>query len=150
LRAGPSGRVLLVGRSSGGLCSRSSRRPLGFAVKAGKRVGERSLLQSSFLTLALPVSTSSLSPSFAILVATFKPTMHGIFNSLLTMAAWHVNPPTSVMIAAAFFMAGTMLGVVAEETRISPYSILAMSSGEFIILAFPMALPGHATAPLSS
>ena len=54
--------------------------------------------------------TSTIIPSFKILVAFLVAMMAGMFNSRETMAAWQVTPPSSVMMAAAFFRAGMNSG----------------------------------------
>ena len=60
----------------------------------------------------------------ALFVAAFPllavPTIHGIPNSLETIAAWHVIPPLFVIMALAFLMAGTQSGAVISVTSISP------------------------------
>jgi len=48
------------------------------------------------------------------------PTIAGSPSSRLTIAAWQVRPPRLVMIAEAFFMAGSQSGSVLSATRISP------------------------------
>ena len=60
-----------------------------------------------FLTVPFPASTSTLSPSLSTFVAIFVPTMQGILSSREMMAAWEVNPPSSVTIAEDFFIAET-------------------------------------------
>ena len=90
-------------------------------------------------------STSTRSLSLSILVANFVPTMHGTCNSLLTTAACDSNPPSSVMIAAAFSIAGINVGFVATETKISPRLKLVTSSSVRRICIFPDATPDDAT-----
>ena len=47
-----------------------------------------------------------LSDELAFILVILVPIIQGIPNSLETIAAWHVTPPSSVTIAAAFFIAG--------------------------------------------
>ena len=74
--------------------------------------------------MPLRASTVTSIPVFKTSVALcerdFVPTTHGIPNSLDTMDAWQVIPPASVIIATAFFMAGTKSGDVIEVTKMSP------------------------------
>ena len=65
-------------------------------------------------------SIVTLSPSRNSFVALRAPTTATIPNSLLTIAAWHVRPPRSVIIADAFFINGTQSGSVIDVTRTSP------------------------------
>ena len=59
-------------------------------------------------------------PSFRISVALPVPTTQGVPSSLEMIAAWQVIPPSSVTMAAALLMAGTMSGMVICVTRTSP------------------------------
>jgi len=89
------------------------------------------------------------SSSFNIFVASLVPTTQGVPSSLEIIAAWQVSPPSSVMIAAAFFIAGTMSGVVIFVTKISPSIILPISSISVIIFTFPASVPGDAPIPFN-
>ena len=60
------------------------------------------------------------------LAAIFVPIMQGFFNSLATIAAWQVIPPSSVTIAAALFIAGKKSGSVIDEIITSPLSTLSI------------------------
>ena len=65
-------------------------------------------------SFAIPSYTTPLRAStvypwlvFINLVAFSAPTMQGMPNSRLTIAAWQVTPPLSVTIAPAIFIKGT-------------------------------------------
>ncbi len=70
--------------------------------------------------------------------------MHGTPNSLETIAACEVIPPSSVIIAADFSIATTKSGLVIFVTRTSPFSILFISFGSRITFTIPVATPGEA------
>ena len=74
-------------------------------------------------TIPFWASTSTKSPSFRTLVAILVPMIQGILSSRETMAAWQVMPPTLVTIAEAFLIAGIKSGLVASDTKISPFLI---------------------------
>ena len=88
-------------------------------------------------------------PSFSVVVAFPVPTMQGTPSSLLTIAAWLVIPPVSVMMAEAFFMPGTKSGVVISVTSTSPRSMFLISLADFSIMTLPMPTPGEAPRPFS-
>ena len=95
-------------------------------------------------------STSTKSPSLKTLVATKVFTTQGLPNSLETIAAWQVMPPTSVTTATDFFIAVTKSTDVEGTTNTSPSFILDNSEMLLITLALPLALPGEAPKPQSS
>jgi len=101
------------------------------------------------LTIPLLASTSTRSPFFNALVAIFVPIMQGFFNSLATIAAWQVMPPSLVIMAADFFIAGRYSGLVNCETKMSPSWTLDKSSFDVIIFTLPFARPLWAMLPLN-
>jgi hypothetical protein len=66
------------------------------------------------------------------------------------MAAWHVMPPSSVTMPAAWAIAGTMSGVVIVVTRISPGLSRSISCEVRRSRAVPPAMPGLAPKPRTS
>jgi len=100
------------------------------------------LLVFLFKILILPflILISILSPFFRAWVAIFVPTIHGIFNSLETIAAWHNIPPKSVITALAFIIAGKKLASVSSVTKMSPFLIFEKLFSLKITLAIPVML----------
>ena len=92
---------------------------------------------SKILTTPLSASTSTKSPSRRTCVANFVPMMQGLPSSRDTIAAWHVIPPSSVMMPPAFCMAGMKSGVVMVETIISPFELPESVLFRIIILTMP-------------
>jgi len=82
-------------------------------------------------------------------VALLAPTMQGMPSSLATMAAWQVMPPSSVMIAPALVIMGTMSGVVIWVTKISPSLIRSRLVPSLNNLTLPLAIPGLAPSPFT-
>ena len=98
----------------------------------------------------MSASISTTSQFFKILLAFLVPRIQGIPSSLETIAAWLVSHHSSVIIAAARYMAGNISGLVIDETRISPFCILCTSCIFNIILTLPIAFHLDATVPDSA
>ncbi len=94
----------------------------------------------------LPSTVTSMF-SLIALVPSPVPTTHGIPSSREMIAAWQVTPPSSVTIALALFIAGTISGVVIVVTIMSPSSILSSSWIFLIIFTVPEPVPGLAPNP---
>jgi proteasome lid subunit RPN8/RPN11 len=76
--------------------------------------------------------------------------MQGIRSSRLTIAAWQVMPPESVMIPAARRNVGTQSGEVIGATSTSPVCSCAPSAGDRRMRTLPVATPGDAPSPETS
>ena len=126
------------------------------ALAAARRRGGRrrrlalSSLEPGVDRAGLPVDGDLELPSAIILVAFRVPTTHGTPSSRDTMAAWQVIPPSSVTIAAARVIAGTMSGVVIVVTRTSPARSSSISAALSRSRATPPAIPGLAPNPRTS
>src|SRR3989344_9220495 len=105
-----------------------------------------------FMILITPLfaSTSIRSPFLMVIVAVLAPIMQGLLISLEIIAAWHVIPPSSVIIALAFFIKGTNSGRVIDVINTSPSlkSIKSLSLRTILALAFTC--PLEATFPFNS
>src|SRR3989338_2163026 len=107
-------------------------------------------LHEIIFTVPLSASTSTRSPFFNTLVAIWVHTTQGILSSREIIAAWQVMPPSSVTIAAAWRISGTMLVVVMLVTTILPDGIEIFetsTSPDGTKHTRPRALPGDTTKP---
>jgi len=98
----------------------------------------------------LPPSTVISMPSFNVVVAFLVPTTAGQPSSRLTIAAWQAMPPSSVTMAPARFIPGTISGMVILVTMMSPCLTLSRSLPLDMRRTNPVATPGAAPRPVRS
>ena len=99
-------------------------------------------------TVPADAFTSRGSPSVSVESAPPTATMQGMPNSRATTAAWHSDPPSSVITAAAIVYSGTHETVDCRHTRTSPSRIFEKSPSSAMSRAGPRATPGEAVTPL--
>gem|GEM_PF-7113566 len=92
-------------------------------------------------------SIFTILPFFNILVAFFVPTIQGIFNSLLIMAAWQAMPPSSVIIPLTGLRWGINFIDVIGVTTILFFKFFK-SVFLKINLTFPITTPLLTTLPI--